>query len=178
MVRQKLISLLYILVLGVIPFVVAGIIGIWPHISYVLRIFEDPFTLTLILLVILPYFAPLALSKKYLVKLNTVNVLMINKYLIYGFITCLISYFLFYVIATIFWQWIPYLLTYPAASDMISQPPMIHPFASVKLFFHYIIYYGVVLSAVTSIITTVILAIELHVIRFIATKIVREYQNQ
>ncbi|WP_155081257.1 hypothetical protein [Piscirickettsia salmonis] len=55
---------------------------------------------------------------------------------------------------------IAYMIKYSGGSDMLNPPPMIHPFLSLKNFFHYIVLYGLSLAfigaAIISLITTVL----------------------
>ncbi|MGJ3495763.1 hypothetical protein ACR9PT_14530 [Piscirickettsia salmonis] len=52
------------------------------------------------------------------------------------------------------------MIKYSGGSDMLNPPPMIHPFLSLKNFFHYIVLYGLSLAfigaAIISLITTVL----------------------
>ncbi|AKP72956.2 hypothetical protein Psal006b_02821 [Piscirickettsia salmonis] len=80
-------------------------------------------------------------------------------YFIQLLLTNALFMFLFYFAWASIHPGIAYMIKYPGVSDMINPPPMIHPFLSLKNFFHYIVLYGLSLAfigaAIISLIVTV-----------------------
>ncbi|APS43581.1 hypothetical protein AVI51_12660 [Piscirickettsia salmonis] len=80
-------------------------------------------------------------------------------YFIQLLLTNTLFMFLFYFTWASIHPGIAYMIKYPGVSDMINPPPMIHPFLSLKNFFHYIVLYGLSLAfigaAIISLIVTV-----------------------
>ena len=58
---------------------------------------------------------------------------------------------------------ITYMIAYPDASDSLSPPPMIHPFANLSHILHYVIQFATVvvgiLSAIATLIQTLLFAV-------------------